>query len=85
MGCGLRAPFFSLINGSGNSKLNLAVALLDGVIGRIGLTLLLGVALSLGIGGFWYGEALAGLIPIFIGGVYFISGKWRTRKYLFRD
>ena len=85
MGCGLRAPFFSLINGSGNSKLNLAVALLDGVIGRIGLTLLLGVALSLGIGGFWYGEALAGLIPIFIGGAYFISGKWRTRKYLFRE
>lgn len=84
-GCGLRAPLFALINGSGNSKLNLAVALLDGVIGRIGLTLLLGLACGYGIYGFWYGEALAGFIPIFIGGIYFVSGRWKTRKYLIQD
>ncbi len=84
-GCGLRAPLFALINGSGNSKLNLAVALLDGVIGRIGLTLLLGLVCSYGIYGFWYGEALAGFIPIFIGGAYFLSGKWKTRRYLIQQ
>ncbi len=85
MACTARSPIFSLINGSGNSKLNLAVALLDGVVGRIGLCLLLGVALDFGIYGFWYGEALAGCIPIFIGLIYLISGKWKTRKYLIRD
>ena len=31
LGCTLRPPAFALINGSGNSKMNLAVALLDGV------------------------------------------------------
>ena len=43
LGCVLRPPNFALINGSGNSKLNLAVALLDGIFTRIGLSLLLGV------------------------------------------
>ena len=38
-----------------------------------------------GIQGFWYGTALAGCIPIFIGLVYLISGKWKTRKHLIRD
>ena len=82
---GVRQPLFGLMNGSGNSNLNLIVAILDGVIGRIGFCLLLGVALGFGIQGFWYGTALAGCIPIFIGLVYLISGKWKTRKHLIRD
>ena len=40
-GATLRPASFALINGSGNSRLNLAVALLDGIICRIGLALLL--------------------------------------------
>ena len=35
LGCTLRPPAFALINGSGNSRMNLAVALLDGVACRI--------------------------------------------------
>ena len=81
-GFALRSPFFSLINGVGNAKLNLAVGLLDGVIGRIGLALLLGITVGMGITGFWYGNVLAGYIPFFIGGVYYVSGKWRTQKLL---
>ena len=80
LGCVLRPPNFALINGSGNSKLNLAVALLDGIFTRIGLSLLLGVALGLGIRGFWYGNALSGLVPFLIGTVYLISGRWKTYK-----
>ena len=77
LGCVLRPPNFALINGSGNSRLNLAVALLDGIFTRIGLSLLLGVVLGLGIRGFWYGNALSGLVPFLIGTVYLFSGRWK--------
>ena len=80
LGATLRPANFALINGSGNSKLNLMVALLDGIVARIGLALLLGVALSLEIVGFWYGNALAGLVPFLIGGIYLISGRWKKQK-----
>lgn len=81
-GGALRPPMTSLINGSGNFKLNLAVALLDGVFMRICLSMLLGIAAGFGVYGFWYGHALAGFTPFFIGGVYFLSGRWKTRKYI---
>ena len=77
LGCVLRPPNFALINGSGHSKLNLAVALLDGIFTRIGLSLLLGVVLAWGIRGFWYGNALSGLVPFLIGTVYLVSGRWK--------
>ncbi len=79
LGAMLRPANFALINGSGNSRLNLMVALLDGIACRIGFALLLGVALQMGIRGFWYGNAMAGLVPFFIGGVYLISGTWKRR------
>ena len=77
LGCTLRPPNFALINGSGNSRLNLMVALLDGIFCRIGLSLLLGVVLGWGIRGFWYGNALSGLVPFLIGSGYLISGRWK--------
>lgn len=84
-GFAMRAPFFGLINGIGHAKLNLFVGLLDGVVCRIGLALLLGVTLGMGIEGFWYGNAIAGYVPFVIGGIYFASGKWKTRKLLISD
>ena len=79
IGVTLRPANFALINGSGNSRLNLLVAITDGIIARIGLALLLGVSLGMGILGFWYGNALAGLVPFVIGGIYLVSGKWKNR------
>ncbi len=84
-GSALRPPLSALINGSGNFKLNLAVGILDGVLMRIGLSVLLGLACGFGVYGFWYGHALAGLTPFFVGAVYFISGKWKTRKYIIKE
>lgn len=77
-GAATRSIAFSLINGSGNTKLNYAVAVLDGIISRIGIAALLGFVVKMGCQGFWYGDALAGFIPIVIGMCYYIS--WR-RKY----
>ncbi|MBR2344375.1 MAG: MATE family efflux transporter [Lentisphaeria bacterium] len=84
-GSALRPPLSALINGSGNFKLNLAVGILDGVLMRIGLSVLLGLTCGFGVYGFWYGHALAGLTPFFVGAVYFISGKWKTRKYIIKE
>ena len=53
------------------------MALLDGIFCRIGLSLVLGVVLAWGINGFWYGNALSGLVPFLIGTVYLISGRWK--------
>ena len=73
-----RSAAFSLINGSGRSGLNLAVALIDGVISRIGLAALLGFALHLDCFGFWMGDALAGFMPLMIASAFYLSGRWRT-------
>ncbi len=77
-GAATRSGAFSIINGSGNAGLNLLVALLDGMVSRIGLAALFGFAFGMGCRGFWYGDALAGFMPFMIGLVFFLSGKWRN-------
>lgn len=76
-GSATRSVAFSLINGSGKSKLNLAVAIIDGVIARVGLAALLGFALKLDCRGFWLGDSLAGFMPMVIGAVFYLSGRWK--------
>ena len=83
-GNGLRSPFFALINGSGNSRLNLLVGLLDGLVCRIGLAYFLGVVIEMGIQGFWYGSSLAGYVPVIIGLIYYFSKTWRTKPRAIR-
>lgn len=79
-GSATRSMSFSLMNGSGNAKLNFAVAIIDGMISRIGISALLGFAVGMGCRGFWYGDALAGFMPMVIGLIFFFSGKWRKNK-----
>ena len=76
-GAATRSVAFSLINGSGRSGLNLAVAIIDGVFARIGLAAFLGFALHLDCLGFWMGDALAGFMPFVIGSVFYLSGRWK--------
>ncbi len=79
LGSALRAPSNALINGSGDHKVNFATAIFDGIILRIGLSLLFGLALDMGYMGFWLGDALAGFTPFFIGIVYYMSGAWKNK------
>lgn len=72
-----RAPMGGLISGSGNSRLNFLLAVLDGIAGHIGLSAFLSFAAGMGITGLWYGNAAAGFIPFFVGFIYYFSGKWR--------
>ena len=85
LGSACRAPMNALINGSGNHKVNFATAILDGLVMRIGLSVLLGLVLHMEYIGFWLGDALAGFTPLWIGLVYYFSGAWKTRKYVIKE
>lgn len=80
-----RSFAFAIINGSGNSKLNLLVAIIDGMIARIALAYILGWKNGMGPQGFWLGDALAGFVPFLIGFTYFMSGSWKKEKTLDMD
>lgn len=68
---------FAIINGSGNSKLNLLVAIIDGMIARISLAYILGWKMGMGPQGFWLGDAIAGFVPFIIGAAFYVSKKWK--------
>lgn len=80
--CAFRSGSNALINGCANYKINFAVAILDGLVLRIGLGVLFGIVLDFGYLGFWYGDAFASFTPFVVAVLYYISGKWKTRKYV---
>lgn len=73
----LRATMNGLINGSGNTVINFITAILDGIVLRIGLSVLFGITLGMEYTGFWLGDALAGFTPFWLGLIFFLSGKWK--------
>ena len=75
--CSMDAPF-ALVNGIGFASFNLAVGLLDGVVARIGLSLLLGH--FMGLTGFWLGSGLAGFVTTIPMGIYYLTGWWEKRE-----
>lgn len=80
LGSAMRSIMNALLNGSGNYKINFVTAILDGVVMRIGLSLLFGLALGLEYYGFWLGDAIAGFTPFFIGIAFYFSGVWKKPK-----
>jgi len=79
-GSALRAVMNALINGSGNHRINFVTAILDGIVLRVGLSLLFGLGLGLEHYGFWLGDALAGFTPFWIGLVFYMTGLWKKEK-----
>jgi len=73
-----RAPSNSLIDGSGNYKLNFCSAFLDGIVNRIGFSLLFGLVLVRDWSGFLWGDVIAGFTPFVIAAIYYKTGKWKT-------
>ncbi len=78
-GLGFNAIFRSLVDGSGNHKINIWIAIFDAVIARVGLAYLLGVYLNKGYMGLWYGLALSEYVPVIIGIIFFMSGVWKRK------
>ncbi|MCR4672122.1 MAG: MATE family efflux transporter [Lachnospiraceae bacterium] len=79
-GAASRTVAFPLITGSGFTKLNFAIAILDGLAGRIGMSYVLGFILNYGCRGLWIGEALSGFVPLIVGIAFYFSGRWRKNK-----
>lgn len=75
----LRAVMNGLINGSGHHRINFVTAILDGIVMRIGLSVLFGLGLHMKHYGFWLGDALAGFTPFFIGLVFYLMGSWKKQ------
>lgn len=72
----------AFIQGIGNARLSMVLALLDGVILRIGLSWLLGIFFDWGFFGFVLGYGLAPYGYAIPSMIYFLSGKWQKRKVL---
>ena len=75
----------AFIQGIGNAKLSMVLALLDGVVLRIGLSWLFGIVLGWGFFGFVLGYGLAAYGAAIPGFIYFMVGKWKKRKILADD
>lgn len=74
------AGYCALMQGIGNASLSMVIALLDGVVFRIGLTLLFGVVLNWGLTGLFLGNNLAIFATVIPAAIYFHSGLWKKRK-----
>ena len=72
----------AFIQGIGNAKMSMLLALLDGVVLRIGFSWLFGIALDWGFYGFVLGYGTAAYGCAIPGMVYFLSGVWKKRKTL---
>ncbi len=72
----------AFIQGIGNAKLSMVLALLDGVVLRIGLSWLFGIVFDWGFFGFVLGYGLAPYGFALPGLIYFLAGKWENKKTL---
>jgi len=72
----------AFIQGIGYAKLSMVLALLDGVLLRIGLSWLFGIAFKWGFFGFVLGYALAPYGYAIPSMIYFLSGRWKQRQTL---
>lgn len=85
-------PAFALMRGSGafvqgigNAKLSMVLAILDGVVLRIGLSWLFGIHFQWGFYGFVLGYGLAPYGYAIPSMIYFLCGIWKKRRVLAED
>ena len=75
-------PFQAMVTGCGFVSLGFAIGILDGVICKIGLSLIFVNMLSMGYLGYFLAIACSRILPALLCFSYFLSGKWKTRKLL---
>lgn len=78
----ITASLQTMVTGSGFVSLGFILGIMDGVVCRIGFSLLFLYVFNYGVVSFFWGTAFSRTIPGLICFIYFISGKWRTRKLL---
>jgi Na+-driven multidrug efflux pump len=76
------SAFQAMVIGSGNSVLNFVIGILDGVICKIGLSIIFANIMDMGAYGYFWGITLSRTLPCLICMFYFFSGMWNRRKLL---
>ena len=76
------ATFQSMVTGCGFVSLGFLIGFLDAIVCRIGISEFCMHVLNLGYESYWWGTAFSRFLPGILCFVYFLSGKWKTRKLL---
>ncbi|MCD8046036.1 MAG: MATE family efflux transporter [Clostridiales bacterium] len=75
----LMGPSQGLMMGVGATKLSLFVSMMDGVVARIGLSVLFGTVIGLGLRGYWMGAVAAPYVSVLLGWSYFLAMRWKKK------
>lgn len=78
----VNSAFNAVTTGTGFANLRLLAGVLDGIVLRISLGLTFGLVLNMGIVGFYMGHCLARIAPLAVNLIYYLSGRWKTRRLL---
>lgn len=76
------SSFQCAVIGSGNAMLNFVIGVMDGIICKIGFSLVFDMVFGWGVYSYFWGTAVSRIIPGFICIAYFYSGRWKTRKLI---
>lgn len=74
--------FQAMVTGCGFVELGFVLGILDGVVCKIGFSVLFMNVFHMGYLGLWWGVACSRILPGCICIGYYLSGKWKTRKLL---
>ena len=78
----LTSSFQCMVIGAGNATLNFVIGVLDGIICKIGLSLLFLYALNMGVYSYFWGTTLSRILPGILCVIYFYRGSWKTNRLL---
>jgi len=78
----MMCPYQSFIEGIGNAKLVLIIALLDGFVSRIAISLILAYGFRMGLMGWFFGYGMAAYVNTIISMIYYYGGFWKKRVAL---
>ena len=78
----ITGSFQAMVTGSGFVELGFIIGILDGLVCKIGFSILFMSVFNLGYVGIWWGVSISRILPGMISIVYFFSNKWQTRKLL---
>ncbi len=78
----ITSSFQAMVTACGFVELGFVIGTLDGVVCKIGTSLILVNVFHMGYIGLWWGVATSRILPGIIVVGYYLSGRWKTRKLL---
>ena len=78
----LTGSFQAMVTGCGFVELGFILGLLDGILCKIGFSMLFMNVFRMGYIGLWWGVACSRILPGCICVGYYLSGRWKTRRLL---